>query len=176
MSLTFRIDDVSLNTDLSKLATMTARLRDKFERCKIMYGVSLAVSEDVGERVFPKIWNAFSDHRKYFLVDRIGMPNILAGADIASHGLVHVDHRHLSREAQELSILMSCSVLQTNIFIPPFNKWNADTESVCAEHKVYLVKFEDGWRHLKYEAFDGSGNWYFHTHDFELPEFKAMFP
>ncbi len=99
------------------------------------------------------------------------MPYVLdhaafASAVIASHGLIHVDHRLMGREAQELSIVASCSLVGAKIFVPPFNKWNRDTASVCDEHGIELVKFEDGWRHVRFNAFDPSHDkYYLHTHD-----------
>lgn len=171
--ITFRIDDVSVNTDLDNLSQMVKSINERYPDAKVILGISLMVSNDVGERVFPKIWNAFSDHRKFYGVDRVGMPNIPVDSVIASHGLVHVDHRLLTKEAQEMSILTSCSILKSKIFIPPFNKWNIWTEHICKLNNIELIKFEDGWKHLKYENFSHDRKWYFHTHDFDLLMFRA---
>lgn len=175
--LTFRIDDVSVNTDSDKLSDITELLRDRHPKCEIIYGVSVAVCNMdyyrgiQKERVFPKIFNAFSDPRKFYRADLVGVPHGLDKVVIASHGLIHVDHRLLTRECQEMSILVSCSVLKSKIFIPPFNKWNKATEEICKEHGIELIKFEDGWKHLAHEKFFPDGNWYFHTHDFTFEEF-----
>jgi hypothetical protein len=177
--LTIRIDDISVNTNQQKLKAMTDIILKKYPECQLILGVSLAVfnleaeADDLQkERVFPKILNAYSDHTKYFACEKIGIPKLDPRAKIASHGLVHVDHRLLSKECQELSILFSCSVLKTNIFIPPFNKWNRITSELCILHNIELIQFERGWQHLKYEKFLGTGRYYFHTHDFTLPGFE----
>jgi hypothetical protein len=120
------------------------------------------------ERAFPRKLSAMSDHRNFFKVQKLGLPlgQVTGVVRLASHGLVHADHRLMGREAQELSIVTSCSLVDTRVFVPPFNKWNKDTESVCAEHGIELVKFEDGWRHVNYNKFDPTHERYYcHTHD-----------
>jgi len=168
----FRIDDISVNTNQEKLMEMLKTI----SLClapKIILGVSVAVNEVDNERVFPKIFNAYSDHRNFFLVEKIGVPQLPKNTLIASHGLFHVDHRLLTKECQEMSILSSCSILKADYFIPPFNKYNSATEEICKEQSIELIRFEDGWKHLKYEKFTGEGMYYFHTHDFTLEEFQA---
>lgn len=177
--LTFRIDDVSLNTDGEKLIEITQFLQKEYSGCKIIWGISLTMccmgeAELIKERIFPRKWNALSDHKKFYEMEMIGRPRItLPGVEIASHGIVHVDHRFLSKDAQEMSIITSCSILSTKVFIPPFNKWNQDTLDICMEKEIILVMFEHGWKHLKYETFEPEGRYYFHTHDFTFEDFKT---
>jgi len=86
---------------------------------------------------------------------------------------VHVDHRLLKKEAQELSILVSCSLSKSKIFVPPFNKWNKDTDEICEEHGIELVKFEDGWLCMEYNNFDVNHDlWYVHSREFTVESFK----
>lgn len=169
----FRIDDVSLNTNMERLRAIVEALLSV-----PMAKVALAVSPMVhrvpqGERgrIFPKVMGAMSDHRAFFRPDMAGVPDL---SDIVhdprvvvwSHGLFHVDHRLLGREAQEVSILASCSVVGSQTYVAPFNKWNRDTESICAEHGIELVKWEDDWRHVHHNGYDPShGKWYLHEHD-----------
>jgi hypothetical protein len=48
-------------------------------------------------------------------------------------------------------------------FVPPFNKWNRDTEAICSEWRVELVKFESGWKSMEHEPWDKAhGRWYLH--------------
>ena len=90
-----------------------------------------------------------------------------------SHGLIHVDHRLLSREAQEMSILTSCSLAKSKVFVPPFNKWNKDSEDICREHNIQLVKFEDGWLCMEYNDFNPDQElWYIHSREFTLDSFR----
>lgn len=186
VNMIFRIDDVSVNTDLNKLNVIISRITEKYPEAKIWLGVSMIVSDmsrseglDT-ECVFPPIWTAHSDHSIFFNSDLVGLPDLtridqIKRCTIVSHGLVHVDHRLLSRDAQELSIVTSANILKSDVFIPPFNKWNKDTLDICNTRKIRLVKFEDGWRHLLYNKSDASELMYFHTHDFTLEQFIEKF-
>ena len=184
---TFRIDDVCINTEPKKFLNMLEALDKKYNKCNFLLGVSPLVNDMSGtdgvkkERIFPSIFNAYSDHRVFYNVEKLGLPNVLeqvvdlykTRVILASHGLVHVDHRLLTKEVQEFSILVSCSLTKTNCFIPPFNKYDKNTIEICKEKNIKLIKFEDGWRHIKYEKItDNFENYYFHTHDFTEEEFK----
>lgn len=183
---TFRFDDVSVNTDPNKLAVMVEFLRMRFSRVSIILAVSPAVhdcSKEPGmekERVFPKILKVESDTRIFFKPDRVGVPDIIykvGPVTLAGHGMIHLDHRLLSRPVQELSIMMCCSLVRSKMFIPPFHKWNNDTEHICEKNGVTLIKYTPEWRHLVYNAFDpSSGMYYLHTHDFTLEHFRSRFP
>ena len=175
----FRFDDICINADMDKANTMARMLVRKFPRCEVLFCISPLVhdmsntSGATAERIYPKIYNAHSDFRKFYNVDLCGMPEIISEVAKASHALIHVDHRLLSREAQEMSILTSCSLAKAKIFVPPFNKWNRDTEEICKEHNIELVKFEDGWLCMEYNDFNPDHNlWYIHSREFELEEFK----
>ena len=90
--------------------------------------------------------------------------------------MIHVDHRLLSRDAQEMSILISSSLVKSKIFIPPFNKWNKDTESICEENGIELVKFEDGWLCMEYNEYvEEQDKWYLHAREFMFENFKKWF-
>jgi len=164
---------------MEKANEMAKILRHKFPNCTILFCISPLVHEmNTGdavtdERIFPKIMNAYSDFREFYNVDKCGCPDIIPEVTKASHGLIHVDHRLLSKEAQEMSIMVSCSLSQSKVFVPPFNKWNKDTEAICAEQGIELVKFEDGWLCMEYNDFDVDHDlWYVHSREFELEEFK----
>lgn len=185
MRLTFRIDDVSLNTDSSGLSAIIRLLRANFPNSRIILAVSPIVFDMhdftglASERPFPAILNAQSDWRVFLNGSRVGVPEWLEGlsdenVELASHGLVHVDHRLLTLEAQELSILISRSLVGSKLFVPPFNKWDNNTVAICQNNAIELVKWEEGWRHLGFQPFDrsGSGLYYFHTHDFDVESLK----
>ena len=176
---TFRIDDVSVNTDIVGLVRIVAAIRDRLPDSRVLLAVS-PIAHDLSEepphergRVFPKILNAMSDHRVFYRVDRIVLPDLIlvesyfpGHVDLASHGLLHVDHRLLPREVQELSILVSSSLVKSKVLVPPYNKWNRDTEEICREHGIRLVKWEDGWRHASHNGFDPTcPHYYLHAHD-----------
>jgi hypothetical protein len=178
----FRFDDICLNADMKTANSMARFLKEKFEGCEVLFCVSPLVhdmSDEEGkhrQRIFPKILNAHSDHRVFYNVDRCGVPEITEDVTLAGHGLIHVDHRLLSKEAQEMSILTSCSLVKARIFVPPFNKWNSDTEDICKEHQIKLVKFETGWKCMEYNDYDPKQRlWYLHHREFTLEEFKGWF-
>jgi len=173
----FRFDDVCANTDMVKLNAMAAAVR---ERCSadVQYSVSVmscdmsAYTGKQAEFAFKSVWKAYSDHRRFFGVNQYGIPPIKDSVKVLSHGLVHIDHRQMHRDAQEMSILVSCSVLGANTFVPPFNKWNADTEAVCQEHGIKIMKFEDGWLGAEYNVFNVNHElWYTHSFNWTLDKF-----
>ena len=125
----FRFDDININEDMEKTIKLAELIRYRFGECKVIFCFSPLVHDMSGEtgknkeRIFPKIMNAYSDYRVFYKVDKCGIPKIPDWIIKAGHGLFHVDHRLLNREAQEMSILSSCSLVKTSIFVPPFNKW-----------------------------------------------------
>lgn len=174
---TIRIDDISTKTDPERLEKFLDMFSMRFQNFQILLTVSIGtihIEEDPkSERVFPPILNAMSDHRVFFNLTEIALPSWLPAVvnkfncKVASHGLLHVDHRLLSKEAQEISIISSCSAIGTKIFVPPFNKYNHETIEVIKESKLQLVVWESGWKHLSYQKLDQMvGNYYFHMHDF----------
>jgi hypothetical protein len=179
----FRFDDVCINADMDLINDMTNFLVDRFPNCVVLWGVSPLVhdmSEEKNEvtkqRIFPKILNAHSDYRKYYDVDLAGLPDFNKKATLAAHGLVHVDHRLLPKPAQEMSILISAYLVKSKIFIPPFNKWNKDTDDICKEHGIELIKFEDGWLSMEHNKFnDIHDKWYLHAREFTMDNFKKWF-
>lgn len=179
----FRFDDVCINSDMSLINNMTAFLLKEFPDCQVLWGISPLVHDMSGEesnitkqRVFPKIMNAYSDYRKFYNVDKAGLPGLNNKVKIASHGLIHVDHRLLPKDSQEMSILISTNLVKSKIFIPPFNKWNKHTEEICNEHEIELIKFEDGWLCMEYNSFNANNDkWYLHSREFTFEKFKNWF-
>ncbi len=183
MKKIFRFDDVCINADMSLINDMTDFLFEIIPDCEVIWGVSPLVHNMSNEnceikkqRVFPKILNAYSDYREFYKVDNLGLPQIKTKAILASHGLIHVDHRLLSKKAQEMSILISASLVKSNIFIPPFNKWNKSTEKICIENNIELIKFEDNWLCMEYNKYDKNhSKWYLHAREFDINSFKKWF-
>jgi len=177
-----RIDDISINLDLERLTKFLELVRLKYPKVSILLAVSPMVfdmdrwepnKDSTKERVFPAILNAMSDHRAYFKVEKIGIPAWLNDVTekyectLATHGLIHVDHRLLSKDLQELSVISSASLIGAKIFVPPFNKFNNDTLAICETNKIELVRWEDGWIHLGYHPFSDNGEkYYVHLHDY----------
>ena len=177
-----RIDDISVNLDYERLTSFLQLVRSKYPQVSILLAVSPMVfdmskweptSESTKERVFPAILNAMSDHRVYFKVEKIGIPSWLHDVvdkyqcTLATHGLIHVDHRLLSRDLQELSVISSASLVNAKIFVPPFNKYNDETVEICHRNEIELIRWEDGWTHLGYHPFADNGRkYYVHLHDY----------
>jgi hypothetical protein len=178
----FRFDDISINTDMTLVQEMTDYLFELFPRqCQVIYGVSPLVhrmqtgDKVKNQRIFPEILNAMSDYRNFYKVDFAGVPEMDKRAKKAGHGLIHVDHRLLTKEVQELSIVASCSLVGASYFIPPFNKWNVDTEAICDEHGIELIKFESGWLSMEHNQFDGRRLWYLHSREWTFQKFRLWF-
>lgn len=207
---TFRIDDISLNTDLVRLNNMIDAI---CERCNVIsvtpsfllpvslsvFDMSDAPTRHESERIFPAILNAYSDEKEFFKPDICGMPPIeLIARDIAnrdlhvdfcSHGMFHIDHRLIPYAAQEINILCAQSMVEHHCekqglrennylraFVPPFNKVNDDTRTICFTHKIELIEWDiSTWKHIGYlkdktrvDYGDGGFNmFYMHTHDFD---------
>lgn len=188
---TFRFDDISLNTDATKLRRMIDYLRRRFTGGDLsimlavsptVYDMSKSVLPNDRERVFPPMLHTKSDFREFYKPDRIGIPDVVwelrpqPDITLAAHGIVHVDHRLLKRSAQEMSILLSCALVKCNAFVPPFHKWNKRTQAVCDEHGIALIKYDHTWAHLAYNPFvETFRNYYLHTHDFTYESFCARF-
>ncbi len=179
----FRFDDVSINSNMDITNKMAEFLMSKFPACEVIFGISPLVhnmqdekDQQSKERVFPSLLSAFSDYKNFYKVTKFGLPDMIKGITTASHGLVHIDHRLLPRDVQEMSIMISCSLTNSKIFVPPFNKWNKDTESVCNEHKIELIKFEDGWRSMEHNEYNEVQKlWYLHARAFALEKFISWF-
>lgn len=173
----FRFDDVCINSDMELHNRMTDYLLRKF-KCEIIWAVSVGVIGQEGQRVFPKRFNAYSDYRYFFELDKIAVPQLRGDVKLASHGLFHVDHRLLSAEAQVISITTSVSLLnyQPTLFVPPFNKYNSDTETICTANDLKLIKWEDGWLSMEYNKYNSSHDkYYLHAREWTFEKFKSWF-
>lgn len=171
--IVWRFDDVCSKSDMVNTYAITDLIMERYPDSRIIYAISPLMAGNEGERIFPKVWNAYSDFRKHYNVDFAGIPTInRRGVEKASHGLIHQDHRLLDYSAQEMSILISCSLIGTKIFVPPFNKWNEQTDNICKRHEIELIKFEAGWLCCEYNEFNPDQNlWYLHAREFTLETF-----
>jgi len=169
----FRFDDISSNTDLIECNKIAELLKKIFPYSTIQYALSplvfdLSYEEKVvnRERPFPKIFGAYSDHRNFFSTDKIGLIDrslLPIFVETKNHGLFHIDHRLLTKEQQEMSIIGGASLTKSKTFTPPFNKYNHDTIQICNEFNLSLDKFEDGWMSMEHEVWDSLNlMWYLH--------------
>ena len=72
---TFRFDDICINADMKEVNRITDYLLTTFD-CEVIWAISPLVSDNVGERVFPKILGAFSDVRVFYFPDKSGIPKL----------------------------------------------------------------------------------------------------
>lgn len=192
--MTFRFDDVCINTDPVTFVELVNVIRFHVPHAHFLFAISPIVfsPEQLAtqgtrdpQRVHPRVLTAQSSLTAYFRGNTLGLPHpmitALAGwpnVRTAGHGIVHVDHRLLSEETQELSIVTSCSIAQSKVFVPPYNKWNESTRRVCERHDIELIKFESGWQHVLYNQFDSlspTGLYYLHPYDISADALSDWF-
>jgi len=185
----FRFDDCSINTDAVKLDQLLRVIeKNTFGEVEIILAISPIVfgfhqlPEGHSERVHPTRLTAMSSLDVYYRGATCGLPHAIfgllgRGRVAAGHGLMHVDHRLLGHRAQEMSIIGSCSLAQARIFVPPYNKWNGITESICANNGFRLIKFEEGWQHVLYTPFNVKNErlYYLHPYDTTPEKLEAWF-
>jgi hypothetical protein len=165
MSHIFRDDDINPSSDYGKLSETYNVIKSQFSEAKILSCVTLfskyndlgSVYKEVPFKHKPKPW--FYDVDKFLLEW-----DIITKEYLVSHGLFHVNHANLSRDAQEMSILGSCKFLKTNLFCAPFNAFNQITQEICAENDIKIINSMFQWRSLERENFDPSHKyWYMHS-------------
>tara|TARA_R110000868_G_scaffold147305_4_gene368714 strand:- start:6877 stop:8103 length:1227 start_codon:yes stop_codon:yes gene_type:complete len=179
----FRFDDISTNTDIDECNKIANYLKEKFPYSTIQYALSPLVydlsseSEKINkERPFPKIFGALSDYRNFFTTNKIGLidrgliPNFV---ETKNHGLFHIDHRLLTKQQQEMSIISGACLTMSKSFSPPFNKYNSDTIQICNEFDLSLDKFEDNWKSMEHEVFDSKHiKWYLHPRFWDIKKIE----
>lgn len=180
MAFRFRFDDISINTDAEKLYELVEIVSQFAPDVQIILAISPIVFSQEQlpgfgnyERVHPPRLTAMSALAPYYRGESCGIPQDIRsnyeGDDrirFAGHGIAHVDHRLLSADAQELSILMSCALAGDSIFVPPYNHWNQYTEYICKQNEIELIKFEDGWQHCLHHFWTRIyERWYLHPYD-----------
>ena len=78
----FRFDDININEDMERTVKIAEFIRHRFVDCKVIFCFSPLVhdmSKEAGknrERIFPKIMNAYSDHKIFYKVDKCGVPQV----------------------------------------------------------------------------------------------------
>ena len=159
----FRFDDVCGNSDIQKLTKMAEFIYKKVGPIDTWFCISPLYHKVENGRVFPARFKALSDHREFYKVDYCKIPKPIENITFVSHGLLHIDHRLLNKETQELSIITAKHLIRSKIFVPPFNKWNDITEKICFDNFIQLVRFEDGWLSAEHNEFNKDHDlWYLH--------------
>lgn len=168
-----RNDDVTANTNIFHLAEMYGTIKDFLPKAEIWSCVNLFCRTTPSGSVYPDLPLRQRDMKYFYNVDLLLRDIPAKNFRIVSHGTHHVDHSKLSRDAQEMSILTSCSYLHTDIFVPPFSQFNETTKQVCKANGIRLVMPMDGWKSLESHEFcAGHKLWFFHSWRFTPKEFR----
>jgi hypothetical protein len=165
-----RNDDINPNTDFESTRKMYELFLAKNPDAEIVSAVTILAEETENGSCYK---NLKPKDIKFPLVDKVIDLDKLAGlGTIVSHGLWHLDHKHASYELQEYSIVSSCRILKTKIFVPPFMRWNKDTAAICRKHGIELWGEEKGWFSLDRNKFEpGHKRYVLHSWLFTPEEF-----
>jgi hypothetical protein len=165
MGMIFRNDDVSSNTDIIEMREIYNVLFEEFPSCSIISGVNIFSRSSNNGAVYQDL-PLKSKSLDYFLkVNNIYHPPKIYKVTIASHGLWHFDHTKVSKDLKKASIVTSCSLLGTSMFIPPFNKWDDGMDKICQDNGIEMIKSDEhGWKSADINEFNPEHNfWYFHS-------------
>lgn len=177
-NIIIRNDDVNPITNVKDLESIYAIIRETIPNVEIWSCISLMAKQNSIGALYPDLPLRGRDKAFFYDVNCLGTRRLLGLnlGTIVSHGLLHIDHSHYSRDAQEISIITSCNLLNTKIFVPPFSSFNEDTKQICEANSIRLVKPEDGWKSLESEKFDPKHKlWFFHSWRFNPETFKEKF-
>ena len=174
--LIIRNDDVNPSTDFKKLEKIYQVIKEYCPDAEIMSCVNIIGKYNFIEAVHPDIPLSNLPLEYFYDADALWTPPQIDLHTIASHGLLHVKHTKLSPQMQEMSIVTSCNLLHTKLFVAPFTDYDATTIDICKRNGITLEKKEDGWRSLESEKFDPNHKlWFFHSWRFTVDKFKEVF-
>lgn len=165
-----RFDDINPNTNIYKLNNLIRVITDLIPDVEIWLAVNMYSKASTSNTVYPDV--PFKDKPKeyFYNVDRTFLPHSFSHR-LVSHGLIHCDHSRIGVDAQEMSIVSSCNYLGTDIFVPPFNRWNKVTETICKENGIKLQKLSDGWLSMEHNEFNKKHEkWYLHPWRWETSD------
>ena len=159
-----RNDDVSPATPPRELMQMYTIIRKHIPSAQIWSCVNLFAKMNIKGSVYPDLPLKEQPMSYFYDVDKAWQGKAIGIGKIVSHGVLHVDHTQLSRDAKEMSIVTSCKFLQADIFVPPFNKYDEEMDDICKSIGVRLVKPSDGWKSLESDTFNPDHKlWFFHS-------------
>lgn len=172
--IVFRNDDVSFNTDKKKLANIYGIIHNLFPNAEIWSCITIFSQNNFKGSVYQDTPFKNREINWFYKNADVVMSDYRHPLyKIASHGLYHIDHSKVSRDTQEMSIIGSCSYLKTDIFVPPFNRFNQDTIDICFDNSIKFNK--DGWKSLEHNVFDSRHKfWYFHSWSLTINKLKDM--
>lgn len=164
----WRNDDVNPNTDFAKTKGIYSLLREQSPEAEIWSCVNIFSSSNNLGSLYAEVPFKNRPISWFYNVDKIASLDWVNRyreiSKVVSHGLFHINHAKVSKDTQEMSILSSCRLLKTDIFVPPFNSYNFYTAEICKNNGIRLVTPSDNWRSLEFMSFDSNHeNWYMHS-------------
>ena len=162
----FRNDDVNPNSNFKHIREIYNIIKLKFPDAEIYSCVNIFGKKNSKGTVYPETKISVKT-RLFYNVDSIFNFNQLPYLyNIVSHGLLHFNHRLVTYDTQKFSILTSCNLLNTKLFIPPFWEWNEKTEKICSLNSINLW-IEPTWINIDREIITNNYNYYcFHSWKF----------
>jgi hypothetical protein len=153
-----RNDDVSPRSNFKEIREMYALLKKYIPDVEIYSCINL-ISHD------PDTSNNLNKKNiQYHTIDKMfDFKELPYLENIVSHGLFHFDHRAGSGDLVKASILGSCQILNTKLFIPPFWRWSDKMQRICDQNGIKLWTKED-WINFETTGFKENHDRYlFHS-------------
>ena len=173
--IVFRNDDVSASTNVERMSDGYEVIREFFPEAEIWSAVSLFCKENKIGSVYPGVPFKDKPQKWFYGVDGFVTMKHDVKHRVVSHGLLHIDHSKASYDVQEMSIITSCNYLKTNIFVPPFNRFNLDTEIICKDNNIFLVGKEENWINLESNIFNPNHKYhYYHSWRLDADKLKEI--
>ena len=158
-----RNDDINPNSNFENIQKMYQMILFYYPLTEIYSCITIFGKQNKEGMIYPTT-NLTIQDRYFYDVDKIfDFKYIPYLKNIVSHGLFHCYHKGLSYETQKMSIITSCNLLNTKIFIPPFWAWDKTTEQVCKDNGIRLWD-EPNWKNIELVPFDPNHQyWLFHS-------------
>lgn len=173
--LIIRNDDVNFNTSPSQLGEIYGAIHSIVPEAEIWSAVTVFAGKNKKGSVYADVPFKDKDINWFYKNS-----DCMFGSyrhplfKIVSHGLFHIDHSKVSRETQEMSIIGSCSYLNTKIFVPPFGRYNQDTLDICFDNDIEVRV--NGWLSIEHNDFNINHRmWYMHSWRWSSSKLKVYF-
>lgn len=160
-----RNDDISSNTKFDGLMEIYQSILSLYPNCELWSCVTqFSKSTELGS-VYPGLPLKDKPFDYFLDVDEYTGSPYAELSKVVSHGLWHMDHTKIDSQLKKASIVSSCRLLKTDIFVPPFNRFDDEMDSICQYFGIQLVKSDyEGWRSFEHNKFDPTHElWYFHS-------------
>lgn len=174
MPLVLRDDDINPSSNYANIIRTYNVIKSIYKDSTIIPCVTLFSRYNKNGSVYEEVPFKNQPTNWFYNVDKFMLEyEYVAKENIASHGLFHVNHAKLSKDAQSMSILGSCHFLKTNMFCAPFNAFNQDTIDICVDNSINLINKTYPWKSLEHEEFNPNHKyWYFHSWRFSSQDVK----